>query len=263
MIHGLNNSVLYAAKKITTIVSNGTDTKECRGTGFFIEKDGHVILVTNRHMVEPWYGNPGLVGYSVQAFEIESYQDYADIGNPQLINAGRIQNYNEFVFDNNPLNDVACLANIKLESGDMTIHAHIREELVADDHWINEKLSVCDTIAYPGFPKWYDRRNNTPIFRMGTIASDPRLDYSSAHNAPKASLIAYEGFSSGGSSGSPVFAIQKGFPVGDGITTPEGFYREVKLIGINAGHFTSQEGHSGISYFYKASVIKDIIDRIT
>lgn len=97
---------------------------------------------------------------------------------------------------------------------------------------------------------------------MGTIASDPRLSYSYVPGAPDASRIAYEGFSTGGASGSPVFAIQRGFQTGGAISASEGFYREVKLIGINAGHFSDQVGHSGISYFYKSSAILDLIDTI-
>lgn len=134
--------------------------------------------------------------------------------------------------------------------------------MLATENWISEKMSVCDYIAYPGFPDWYDRQNNTPIFRMGTIASDPRMNYSSIIGAPISSQIAYEGFSSGGASGSPVFAVQRGFKTGSGISAPKDFYREVKVIGINAGHFSNQIGHSGISYFYKSSVILNIIDNI-
>ena len=115
-------------------------------------------------------------------------------------------------------------------------------------------------MMHPGFPEWYDRQNNTPVFRMGTIASDPRLNYSYVPNAPIADRIAYEGFSTGGASGSPVFSIQRGFQTGDGIKASEGFYREVKLIGINAGHFNDQVGHSGISYMFKSSTILDLID---
>ena len=139
---------------------------------------------------------------------------------------------------------------------------------------------------------------------MGTIASDPRLDYAydiQERYVQGAARVAYEGFSSGGSSGSPVFAIQKGFRTGVGIDAPPDFFREVKLIGINAGHFgmtvsTDSEsedtenvvgeekdqkrkqvicsaekkdantsgvvGHSGISYFYKSSVVLEMINKL-
>ena len=69
-----------------------------------------------------------------------------------------------------------------------------------------------------------------------------------------------EGFSTGGTSGSPVFAVQRGFKVGGILTAVEGFYCEVKVISINAGHFYDLHRHSGISYLYKSSAILDIID---
>jgi len=52
------------------------------------------------------------------------------------------------------------------------------------------------------------------------------------------------------------------YSIGNGLRAPEGFFRETKLIGINAGHYNSDKGHSGISYFYKSSVIKNIIDKM-
>lgn len=144
--------------------------------------------------------------------------------------------------------------------GGITIIAPIAYSMLATENWLSEKLTVCDTVAYPGFPEWYDRQNNTPVFRMGTIASDPRLNYSYTPGAPVASRIAYEGFSTGGASGSPVFATQRGFQIGGGLSASDGFYREVTLIGINAGHFKDQAGHSGISYLYKSSAILELIN---
>lgn len=132
--------------------------------------------------------------------------------------------------------------------------------MLATEEWINKNLLVCDSIAYPGFPEWYDHQNNTPIFRMGTIASDPRFNYSYTSSAPIASRIAYEGFSTGGASGNPVFATQRGLRVNvNGQSVNDNVFREGKLVGINAGHFKDQVGHSGISYFYKSSVVHDII----
>lgn len=259
MIHGINNTFLYSAKKITVTWSNGTETVVLRGTGFFINKDSELILVTNRHVVEPGYSNNKYRDYRVNSIKFESLNFEDDGATSPKITAASIQNWNEFVFHQNPHNDVACLKNVRVDNT-MAVSFSIPYSMIATDDWLKQKLSVCDTIAYPGFPDWFDKQNNTPIFRMGTIASDPRLNYSCFPGEPVASKMAYEGFSTGGASGSPVFAIQRGFPTGQGISAPKDFYREVKLIGINAGHFKDQEGHSGISYLYKSSAIHDIID---
>ena len=59
--------------------------------------------------------------------------------------------------------------------------------------------------------------------------------------------------------GSPVFAVQKGPKPGVGLEFPG--FRELKLVGINAGHLkASDKTHSGISYFYKSTAILEIID---
>lgn len=264
MLHGINNTFLYAAKKITAQWRKGDETIELRGTGFFLKRDDALIFVTNRHVVEPGYSNAQYKGFEVSEFRFETFFSGKPDEIPRDHSEVIIENWQDFIFHSNPHNDVACLKTFKpkkVNSSDtIIINQFIPYEFLATDEWITSKLSVCDTIAYPGFPEWYDRQNNTPIFRMGTIASDPRLNYSCFPGAPDASRIAYEGFSSGGASGSPVFAIQRGFPTGDGISAPENFYREVKLIGINAGHFNDQKGHSGISYLYKSSAIHDIID---
>ena len=117
------------------------------------------------------------------------------------------------------------------------------------------QFSVCDFVAFPGFPEWYDKLQQRPILRSGTIASDPRYDYSFVPEY-KGECVAYEAFSYGGSSGSPVFAVEKGPKPGPGISFPG--FRELKLLGINAGHLnvgSSNPQHSGISYLYKSSAI--------
>lgn len=262
MIHGIKNNFLYSAKKINAQCKKGDEIINSQGTGFFIVTAAQqLFLVTNRHVIEPGYSNPRYKEFTFDGLTIESYTSVDQSGQPVEFKSVSLKEATAG-FDENPHNDVICLTDLSL-SEDLTINCPIEYDLLADKEWINTKLTVCDSIAYPGFPEWFDHQKNIPIFRMGTIASDPRTDYCYQQDDPVAARIAYEGFSSGGSSGSPVFAAQKGFPVGDGLQAPKGFFREMKLIGINAGHFHSDNGHSGISYFYKSSVIKDIIDRMT
>ena len=63
MIHGLNNRMLYSAKKLSVTLDNSIIT---RGTGFFVEKGNDLFLITNRHVVDPWRGNLSMqMGYPV------------------------------------------------------------------------------------------------------------------------------------------------------------------------------------------------------
>ena len=55
MMHGLNNTYLYAAKKIVAKWSDGSNQVALWGTGFFIQKDSDIFFITNRHVVKPGY----------------------------------------------------------------------------------------------------------------------------------------------------------------------------------------------------------------
>jgi len=164
-------------------------------------------------------------------------------------------------------NDVACivLENIEpiegITNGNLTIDYHIKRIELASKEVLEAEVLPCDLVAFPGYPEWHDQSEGRPIMRTGTIASDPRYNYSWGKISGE--CIAYEAFSYGGSSGSPVFALQKGFPVGDGLTG--GSYRKVYLIGVNAGHLNDTKSgfnlHSGISYMYKSTVILELIQQ--
>ena len=261
MIHGFRNDFLYCAKKVVATWKKDDNYVTTQGTGFFVGKDRDILsFITNRHVVEPGYIDPQYKDYVLFGLTIDSYKAIDETGQPIEYDNRAIANA-KIGFDANRNNDVACLSNIFAHGG-LEVTLPISYNDLATEEWINSKLTVCDTIAYPGFPEWFDHKKNTPIFRMGTIASDPRGNYSLRENDPDAAKIAYEGFSSGGASGSPVFAAQKGFPIGGAIQGPDDFFREVKVVGINAGHFEDDKGHSGISYFYKSSVIRSILDRM-
>lgn len=265
MIHGLSNIYLYAAKRVITYwkTSDG-EIRKVPGTGFAVTHDEDIYLITNRHVAELSYTRPQYTDNTLLYIEFEGYEDIDESNLPNKYTVAQIVNGDEFVYHSNENNDIACLKNPRFKvkaSESINIAAAIPFEMLAAKDRLDKKLTVCDTVAYPGFPEWFDKKNRTPIFRMGTIASDPRFGYSPNTTAPDADIIAYEGFSSNGASGSPVFAIQKGFKIGNGLKAPDDFYREVMVVGINAGHYSGTEGHSGISYFYKSSAILEVIEK--
>jgi len=263
MNHGLNNTFLYSACLILSKFSDGTNTVTMRGTGFFINTGSSLCLITNRHVVDIQYHDPKkeYIGYKLIDFSIDNRRNNPTTKLPTDIIQVQVANFDEFIFSQEPLNDIACLKSVTPKNGTVKIDHGIPIEIVATEEQINNELSVCDFVAFPGFPDWYDKLNNNPILRTGVISSDPRFDYSNT-TVFMGNCMAFEAFSFGGSSGSPVFAIQKGFQVGTGISAPAGFYRKVLLIGINAGHFDTGAGHhSGISYLFKSSEILKLINK--
>ena len=134
------------------------------------------------------------------------------------------------------------------------LHWHFGLEHLANQEIFENLLHPYDDVAFTGFPDQYDKLANRSILRSGKISSDPKFDYSWSGKF-EGSCVAYEAFSSGGASGSPIFAPPRGLH-----TIPGS--RNGYLVGVNAGHIPDHNrygGHSGISYFYKSTVILDII----
>ncbi|MDE2668236.1 MAG: trypsin-like peptidase domain-containing protein [Chloroflexota bacterium] len=263
MFHGLDNRHLYTAYRLTcTLADNAGQTLNSAGTGFFVRtNDDHVVLVTNRHVVDPGFAEPKYAAFKLRTIHISGKANDPSSSLPS-VDQGFVLTGWTVEYSNIPENDIVCLVNISGAnsdgSPDMTIDYWVPQDLLATRSDFESKFSVCDFVAFPGFPKWYDKRRNRPILRTGTISSDPRYDYSWSSEYV-GECVAYEAFSYGGSSGSPVFAVQKGPRPGEGISFPG--FRELKLIGVNAGHIPGDnDTHSGISYMYRSSAVLDIIE---
>lgn len=265
MYHGLNNSFLYSAYRISCIFEDDIGKKKTvTGTAFFIVNGcGKMCLVTNRHLVDLNYKakSSKYIKFALKQIVIRGKAKDRESGLPLDDQVLQI-NHDAIRFSDVYENDIACViepqGTILTDSLNATIDYHIPHNIIATKEDIETKISICDFVSFPGFPDWYDKRGARPIIRTGTISSDPRFDYSSSEEY-QGECIAYEAFSYGGSSGSPIFAVQKGPKPGSGISFPG--FRELKMIGINAGHLPAAMGtHSGISYMYKSSAILNIVD---
>ena len=256
MFHGFNNEFLYTAIKIETTFDVEGKRITVLGTCFFVLRDGKLSLITNRHLLDYSYkkkpGNPQgkIVQLSIKT-KIKNAEGLP-VGDLQLVLTG-----GNIIFHKNYFNDVAAVISLKATNVDGSEYRHIDQcvyyDFIADNDLINA-CTVCDFVAFPGFPEWHDKAENRPILRTGAISSDPRFNYS-YNDIVKGDCIAYEAFSFSGSSGSPVFALQRGYDI-------HSHYRPFKLIGINAGHLPGEfpGTHSGISYFYKSTIIIDLLN---
>jgi hypothetical protein len=265
MFHGLDNRFLYSAYKIVSeFADRSGDPVELQRTGFFL-KNAHkqLCFVTNRHMVDLHYPEKDSehLDFTLRKLTLRGWRCDPSNGYPTGIAETTISDTMGMVFSSQRENDIACIIQPKVKSngaGTAVIDYFLPHEVVATSKDFAEKLSVCDFVAFPGYPPWYDQLSQRPILRTGAIASDPRFDYSFSGRYD-GKCVGYEAFSFGGSSGSPIFAVQKGPKPGYAISFPG--FRELLMIGVNAGHLKAEKGHhSGISYFYKSPAILDIID---
>ncbi|WP_158534198.1 trypsin-like peptidase domain-containing protein [Paracidovorax avenae] len=260
MYHGLNNDVLYSAKKITTsFVDDLGNVRHGSGTCFFIMHRGHMHLITNRHNLDLDYKEKALQRrYKVISVSISGklkYDDQLPVVDCDFSLVPTIQ------FHPDPANDVASIYPVVPLGSNPQIDFWIPSEMLATHDEFQRKISVCDFVGFPGFPELHDSVASRPILRTGVISSDPRGSYA-REDSVRGDAVAYEAFSYPGSSGSPIFALQKGFKPGLGIMF-EGFQR-CCLVGINAGRLNNlgDSSHSGMSYFYKSTAITDLIELV-
>lgn len=274
MFHGLTNQYLYSAYKLTaTFADKIGNIKSGTGTCFFVKnKFDMLCMITNRHVLDFSFNKkdkPLEDSLKYNLHSIEICGKYASPGSDYPIGETKFSITPKVKFSHDQHNDIACVFPLCVTENKVArIDYFVPYEFLATSDDFDSKLTICDFLAFPGFPEWHDKSANRPILRTGTISSDPRFDYS-YDDFVKGACIAYEAFSFSGSSGSPVFAVQKGPKPGNGIIFPG--FRELKLIGINAGHLkvtdrayrdkeNAVKAHSGISYLYKSSAILDVID---
>lgn len=275
MPHGLNNNFLYAVVRFNLEIELQGTVYECGGTGFCIEKDGIPFLFSNRHVLQPDYDDPQFKGYKLN--KISFYHTrYDENSNKTSCEKVEIKNFDRVIPDNDK-DDIECLYNLSLETQNAQGLLPIPFSFLATEEIFKNQLSIGDPIVMIGYPELYDHKNNTPLTRGGIISSDPRLDYS-YDSADRGHMMLYEGFSTSGASGSPVFATQIGFPVRGMITSGEGFYRPTYLIGINAGNLRGVEKmtelgkgkqyierkflkHHNLSYMFKSDQLIKLIEK--
>ena len=217
----------------------GNPDRTDQGTEFIVKnKNDELCFITNRHVIDRNYANPG-DNYKLNKLIIHG-KKLDSSGEPALIDQSfQIINIQSIATPKDDANDVACIKNVdgvnlNEPSKKFIAEYFIPYEVIATHSDFHKKLNVCDFLAFPGFPPWYYKVNKRPIFRAGVLSSDPRFNYRYQENGVTVSgeSLAYEAFSYGGSSGSPIFAVEKGLRPGKGISLPG--YRELLLIGINA-----------------------------
>ncbi len=249
MFHSPNKSVLYCAYRLEVEHSTATGSINLiQGTAFYVKKNSDLFLVTNRHNLDAPMKNRKYAGYKPSGLKLSGYF------NGQYLTAELARQELAIGFPDNDEEDVAAIrvTNVPfIAKGDMLV-TQLNYDLLADADML-AKIDVCDLVALPGYPDFYDRNGNRPIMRMGTIASDPESDYCDLGMRP-ARRIAYEAFSSAGSSGSPVFALAKGMRTGAGLSG--GYFRDICLLGVNAGHLRGARMSAAI-----CGLLADQVDR--
>ena len=194
----ISEKICYSTVRIDCIQDNNTRST---GTGFFFDfsmDKGLCIpcIVTNKHVVEK---------ASKAKFVLTCILKQTGITHHETIT---ITDF-EKSWLGHPTADlaiipIAVIINILKNKGKELYYVSISEELIPTPTQLDE-LTAIEDIIMVGYPDGlWDSFNNKPIMRKGITATHPKLDF----NNEKKFLIDAACFP--GSSGSPIFILNKG-----------------------------------------------------
>jgi hypothetical protein len=259
MYHSLGRAFLYTAHKLVIAFNDYGTLKQGSGTGFFVNaSDKTLWLVTSRHLLDPGYSDSAKRHWTISTIRLSGFlpPDFARYECDLIVDEMRMAT--------SSLEDVVAARVVTTVNGNWSGQAtiaiqHVPSEMIASSSDF-EALQLADPLLFPGYPDWHDQSDGRPIMRRGLLSSDPIFNYLGPDMTVGGRILAYEAFSFGGSSGSPVFLPEFGIKInGD---PKMGNYRPAKLIGVNAGHMRTRDGtrhHSGISYLFRSTIIEELL----
>jgi hypothetical protein len=236
------------------------------GTAFFLEtQDGHNVLVTNRHNLDPRLKFGADTNFRLARLEVElraivpssgPIADAIDVAKAET-RFFQVTELSARVFVS-PTADCAFVADPVWPDREEPYAGLpvFKESELADETYFREQLRVMDAASFIGFPgsagrHWWDEHWRLPIARPASIASWPAVPFTNAQ-IQTADTLLVAGHSFTGSSGSPVVAHSKGVLSS---SVP------ARVIGIMSGHFDNREEtpemfrHSGLSYLTRSTSI--------
>jgi hypothetical protein len=266
IVSGINQQVIYGITQIkSTFADEIGNPRTGTGTGFFLRARSRAsVFITNRHNLDPALKiGPG---WSLAAASIR-LRRFDDKGEPMeetkfvAIDLGATRQMQSSTAD------VSILVAPKfVEPKDYGWKTLDRSALATDD-FLRTKPALMDFVSFVGFAgsgkeQWWDQRLNTPIARLGTLASPPGVPFSN-ESISTGDVGLVSGLSFAGSSGSPLFLHQKG--LGPGGDVVDSGYTPACIIGIMSGHWREPSVepamllHSGLSYFTRATAINALL----
>lgn len=255
------NNMLYGAynMRVKVDVRGAGITEVPWGTAFGVQFPPIHIMATARHVVDAAFYNYKKYGGST-LMEVE-------VRGRHLHQGGVPSGYFSTTFDQfgvcwpaDDVSDVAVVYGYKMKAGQSQLFINEYERKHIPNLQTLNTMPVGAPIGACGYPQHHDQLDLRPLFRAGSVASDPRYNHAiirppSEVQQDLGKVVAYDGFSWGGLSGAPVFWHS------------DAGLHEPFLVGVNAGHLpaTAEDGirgHSGLSYFYRFDVLAELLNSL-
>lgn len=254
-----DNLAYYSVARVEShfIGVSGDDTRAGSGTGFVIRKGILIFFVTNRHNVDYDYKKGKRTGYKLKSVIVNGWISKQP-GMLHKYEAKLEADRLNFVFPVNDSEDVAVARFLGIGAEGVCAFDF---GTLGDEDDFSKTIPGEPTLMY-GYSELMNAHTGAPIVRSGIVASDPSHDYRQASDSV-ARRVAVEAMSTQGMSGSPVYALQRGFEAGVGLKF-EG-YRRGYLLGINCAHYHESDEklitvHGHVSACIKSSVIAELIE---
>lgn len=269
---GIHPGALLAVSRIIVDFRDGIGNLiTISGTGFWIQTARDSYFVTNRHNVDPSLKLGLQTQYRTEKVQLQlRTQKTPGTWLPEtfFVSVGNL----ESCVRCHPDADAAVLKNPSLPTEHMVAsHSTFTLDELASEQFFVESVHPMDVASFIGFPEksgrqWWDQRWDIGIARTVNLASYPSIPFSN-DSIRTSDVVLVSGLSFSGSSGSPVISHQKGIKgINLGNALSGGIYIEPKVLGIMSGHWWNEEPqeemfiHSGLSYFTRATSIRELLD---
>lgn len=215
--------------------SNGRPLSDANASGFVLGygEPHQNFLVTNRHVVDPKFR--GKTHERVSGVRVRGhFQPQSEASQrPQPLDFRVVSP--TFRFHPNPQVDLAVIAGQAdwIQNPGITT---LNEDFLPTVSHLERHLRPGGELVVPGFPSVGGEVGSRPILATGFVSSDPRYPATLGGQTLDHSVLCH-GFSWGGMSGAPVFALLKD---------------NICIVGVNAGHIDFQGAAGGvISHFVR------------
>jgi Trypsin-like peptidase domain len=261
--------VIFAITRVRPTFSSTTNApKSGTATGFFLDCRGWWALVTNRHVVDHSLRSNS-DRWTLTRLEVQARRA-SESGHEKEVEFIELD-LERTKIALSPDADVAAVGMAFKDESALTF-GDIDIDNLADEAFLRERARMMDLASLVGFPhsknegSWWDEAWNTPISRIASLASPPRRSFSNRSIATN-DVGLVSGLSFAGSSGSPLFLHAKGQ---QNMSLNNAGYQEPKIVGIMSGHWWELDDepgpdmfrHTGLSYYTRATAIRDVIQRL-
>ncbi|WP_342068703.1 S1 family peptidase [Yoonia algicola] len=259
-------SVSYESKCIAQLCAiakndRGEIVRKRWSSGFFWRRGDVPFLITNRHCVTGRDGSnePLKDGFDPIALHVFFRVPHERVAHDAQTYSNRSIEFHLWRDDEPDWQEHpkgSCIDVVALRFSDFPDQIHCVNDKEQYDHWQPEAGTDCFIV---GYPEALGGSEGTPIWKRGSIASEPELGLDGMP------VFLCDSATRKGLSGAPVFAkmlgnfSSEGRPF-SGTASPQFFAHWTKFLGVYAGREGDEKDGFQLGRVWKASILSDVLN---